>query len=62
MADLTDVAGQLNALQTQTTINSVISGAIMILSVIKPILLEYIRRRWTRAENVRRESMMAEEQ
>jgi hypothetical protein len=40
------LAANLASLSTQTTINTIISGLIMCLSVIKPILMEYIRRRW----------------
>jgi hypothetical protein len=42
-----DVEARLSQLSTQTTINTVISGVIMCLSILKPVLMEYIRRRWT---------------
>jgi hypothetical protein len=53
---MSDLEAKLSAIGTQTTINSVISGLIVCLSIIKPILLEYIRRRWYRQEESRKAS------
>jgi hypothetical protein len=53
---MSDLEAKIAALGTQTTINSVISGVIVCLSIIKPILMEYIRRRWYREEESRKVS------
>lgn len=52
MADnITDLESQISSLSTQSTVNTVMSWLIIVLSICKPILLEYIKRRWAKAES-----------
>jgi hypothetical protein len=41
---------QLNALKTDSYVNTVMSGLIIILSIVKPIFLEWIKRRYARKQ------------
>jgi hypothetical protein len=47
---MADEAAQLASLSTQTTINTVRSGIIIIISLLKPVLLEWIQRRYDRRQ------------
>jgi hypothetical protein len=50
---MSELESQLKALQTASTVNTVMSGLIICLSIIKPVLMEFIRRKWQRRENER---------
>jgi hypothetical protein len=48
MSDIQSLEAQLSALKTGNIVNTVMSGLIILLSIGKPILLEWIRRRYAR--------------
>jgi hypothetical protein len=48
MSDLQSLEAQISALKTGSTINTIMSGLIILLSIGKPILLEWIRRRYAK--------------
>jgi hypothetical protein len=43
---------QLASLSAQTTVNTVMSSIIIIISLLKPVILEYIQRRYRRRESL----------
>jgi hypothetical protein len=48
MSDIASLESQIAALKTGATVNTVMSGLIILLSIGKPILLEWIKRRYAR--------------
>jgi hypothetical protein len=48
MSDIQALEAQIAALKTGATVNTIMSGLIILLSIGKPILLEWIRRRYAR--------------
>jgi hypothetical protein len=47
-----EAAKQLASLSAHTTVNTVMSSLIIIISLLKPIILEYIQRRYRRRESM----------
>jgi hypothetical protein len=50
MTEIAALEAQIAALKTGATVNTVMSGLIILLSIGKPILLEWIRRRYARRQ------------
>jgi hypothetical protein len=48
MSDIASLEAQISALKTGATVNTIMSGLIILLSIGKPILLEWIKRRYAR--------------
>jgi hypothetical protein len=48
MSDIQSLEAQISALKTGSMVNTIMSGLIILLSIGKPILLEWIKRRYAR--------------
>jgi hypothetical protein len=55
MSDSTEATKQLASLSAQTTVNTIMSSVIIMISLLKPVILEYIQRRYRRRESLAEE-------